>query len=69
MKKEHFDIYKEMIMRCINSCVQPVQLIVCYDMMERFKLQFTSIVAAAELHAASEELLSNYAQMHHVLND
>jgi hypothetical protein len=61
MKKELFNPYKEMIIRCIDSCINYEQMQVCFDMMDRFKEQFT-YHDARELQQAMDELSTNYLQ-------
>lgn len=62
MKKELFHPYKEMIHRCIESCVNYEQLQVCFDMMDRFKEQFTYSAEAQLMHQAMDELSTAYLQ-------
>ena len=62
MKKEHFNPYKDMIIRCIDSCVNPDQLVVCHDMMDRFNEQFTYSVTPKERADALDELSGSYLQ-------
>lgn len=69
MKKEHFEIYRDMILRCIDSCVMPVQLMICWDMMERFKYLFASMVESAKVNMAMEQLLTVYHQKYHELDN
>jgi len=62
MKKELFNPYKEMILRCIDSCINNEQLIVCHDMMDRFNEQFMHSADAKERASALDELSSHYLQ-------
>jgi hypothetical protein len=62
MKKELFQPYKEMLIRCIDSCVNPDHLTICHDMMDRFNEQFMHSVEAKERAAALDELSSAYLQ-------
>lgn len=62
MKKELLTPYKNMIMRCIESCVNPDQLAVCHDMMDRISEQFMHCADAKDLSAALDELSASYLQ-------
>lgn len=61
MNPHLFNPYREMIVRCISSCINYEQLQVCFDMMDRFKEQF-AYHDARELHQAMDELSANYLQ-------
>jgi hypothetical protein len=69
MLTEHFTPYKEMILRSINSCLHPVHLICCHDMVDRFKevFKFHSI-KEADRQAAYEEIENTYLQKSHELH-
>lgn len=62
MKKELFEPYKQMILKCIASCTNNEQLLVCHDMMDRFSEQFKYSIPTSELHAAMDELSAAYLQ-------
>jgi hypothetical protein len=68
MKKELFIPYKEMIIRCIESCVLPDQLWVCHDMIQRFMEQFIFCIDASERYNASEELVNRWLQKQAEIN-
>jgi hypothetical protein len=62
MKKELFTPYKEMIHRCIESCVVNEQLMVCHDMMARFNEQFMHCIESRERTSALDDLSASYLQ-------
>lgn len=62
MKKELFQPYKTMILKCMDSCVNNEQLQVCHDMMQRFSEQFKQSVPPGELNEAMDELSAAYLQ-------
>lgn len=62
MKRELFTPYKEMILRCIESCVNNDQLIICHDMIDRFNEQFMHSVDYRERTDAIDELSALYLQ-------
>lgn len=62
MKKELFEPYRDMIFRCIESCVNPDQLLVCHDMMDRFSEQFLHRTDMKDLSSALDELSTAYLQ-------
>ena len=62
MKKELFLPYKQMILRCIESCISYEQVIVSYDMMQRFNEQFFFSVGDRERITALDELSGAYLQ-------
>jgi hypothetical protein len=62
MKKELLLPYKSMILRCIESCVNPEQLLVCHDMMDRFSEQFMHCADTRDILSARDELSAAYLQ-------
>lgn len=62
MKKELFIPYKEMIVRCIDSCVNPDQLAICQDMMSRLHEQFMHCIGHKERNEVTDELCSRWLQ-------
>lgn len=69
MKKEHFYPYRDVIKRCINSCVSTEQLFCCHDMIDRFKEVFLyHIIEQAEMNAVLDELSALYLQKSHELH-
>jgi len=51
-----------MILKCIGSCINPVQLDICHDMMLRFKEQFAQTITTWELNEGLSELSAEYLQ-------
>ena len=68
MKKELFQPYKEMILRCIESCISTDQLFICHDMMDRFNEQFMHSTESRERAIALDELSSAYLQKQAEIN-
>ncbi len=69
MLAEHFTPYKEVIIRSINSCLHPVQLFCCHDMIDRFKEVFKFHQVDEALRAdAYGEIENTYLQKSHELH-
>jgi hypothetical protein len=68
MRKELFLPYKEMILRCIESCESADQLTVCGDMMDRFNEQFMYCADPKERALALDELSAAFLQKQHEVN-
>lgn len=68
MKKELFETYKEVIIRCINSCITESQLIICYDIIQRFRESFFKIIVWDDLRKAVDEIEQLYLQKQNELN-
>lgn len=68
MKKELFQPYKEMILRCIDSCINTDQLFICHDMMDRFNEQFAHSIELRDRVAALDELSNMYLQKQAEIN-
>lgn len=62
MNKEYAADYMSMIIRCISSCVQPMQLTCCYDMMLRFKEVFAPMMDRAEMNECMMPIEAVYYQ-------
>ncbi len=60
MRRELFIPYKDFLLRVIDSVITKEQLIVVYDMMDRFTECFKLCVPLVDLHNASGELMHRY---------
>ena len=52
--------YKNLIMRCIASCINKDQLMVCWDFIMLFQLRFQGWIAEADYMKHIDELHSAY---------
>jgi hypothetical protein len=57
---DRFPEYKTVIVRCINSCENKVQLLCAYDMIDRFVEVFRGNVSYEQLREATNELYGAY---------
>lgn len=57
---DRFPEYKTVILRCINSCDNNIQLLCVYDMIDRFIEVFKSAVRHQDLRDAMDELYTAY---------
>jgi hypothetical protein len=69
MIEKYFIPYKEMIARCIESCISQEQLFVCQDMIDRFNEQFQYCIDTRRRAEALDELSNRYRQKHAELNE
>lgn len=58
---DRFPAYMAVILRCIQSCENKLQLMCVYDMIDRFQEHFRMNVPPAELKAAADKLYEAYA--------
>lgn len=62
MKDDLFCPYKEMILRCIDSCINTDQLKVCHDMMDRFNELFKYSMPHDQFSCELDQLSDAYLQ-------
>lgn len=62
MKRELFEVYKERLLKWIESSITPEHLVVCHDVMDRFNEQFKYSIDAKLLSDAMDELSAAYLQ-------
>jgi hypothetical protein len=60
MRKELFNDYKTLILKCIESCINLNQLHCCFDMIDRFDDHFLVLSSDADIRKASQELSAVY---------
>ncbi len=60
MKPELFNPYKEVILRCIHSSTNHMQLYVCFDLITRFIDKFSDTITPNEVNDAAQELYGAY---------
>jgi len=57
---DRFPEYKTVIIRCIASCENNLQLLCVYDMIDRFIEVFRGAVSNERLREATDELYTSY---------
>lgn len=68
MTAQHFEAYKETIMKCIESCTNTRQLACCWDMMQRFSDLFTYYLPVENAHKAVYDIIAAYDQRETILS-
>lgn len=63
---QRFDEYKDVVKRTIESCTNPVQLMVAFDFKDLFYQRFTLVtgIDATQMAKASIELEQAYLDKH-----
>lgn len=65
---DRFPEYKTVILRCIQSCDNNLQLLCAYDMIERFSEVFKLNVPHLELRSALDDLYGAYEAKNAVIH-
>jgi hypothetical protein len=65
---DRFPAYKTVILRCIDSCENNLQLLCAFDMIDRFQEHFRHNVSQSDMNAAVAELHDAYNAKNSVTN-